>query len=645
MLGQPVAGGVLQFDPEIAVGKLEPEFAHQLVDDQPHGVHLERLEDDPGVDPVAELRREQTLDGRLRGGLGGELRAVAETHRLRRQLPAAGVRRHDQDDVPEVRLAAVVVGQGGVVHDLEQDVVDVRVGLLDFVQQQDRVRRAANRVGQQAALVEADVARRRADQPRHGVLLHVLAHVEAGKRDAEHLGELAGEFRLADPGGTREEEAADRPLQGSETGATQLHGRRDRADRLVLAEDDRLELLLQVEEGVPVVAGDGLLGNLRHRGDDPLHVDRVEDALALLRRHQAVRGAGLVDEVDRLVGQAAVEQVAGREVGGGVERFVRVLDLVVLLVAVAQAAQDLRRLLDRRFLDLDHLEAAGERAVAVERTLVLGVGGRADAAQLAGGEARLQDVRGIERAGGHRAGADDRVDLVDEQDVIGLGDDPVDHRLQALLEVASVARAREQGAHVKRVDSHLREKFRHVLFVDRQRKPLDDRRLADPRIADQDRVVLAPAGQRLAEHPDFVEPPDQRIDRSLGGSLVQVGGELLQRVLDLFLLLAVGVWLDMLWCGKAAALLDRAVGEVADDVEALDVLALEQVDRLGFLLAHQRCDHRAGVQFALAGAVGVHGRPFDDAPERDRLLGRRFVFVAGLRAVLGASVLSAVHLG
>ena len=154
----------------------------------------------------------------------------------------------------EVRLAAVVVGQGGVIHHLEQDVVDVRVRLFDFVQEQDRVGGAADRVGQQSALIEADVARRGADQPGDGVLLHVLAHVEAGEGDAEHLGELARQFRLADSGGAREQEAADRPLQGTETRAPQLDRGGDRANRLVLAEDHGLEFLFQVGESVPVVA-------------------------------------------------------------------------------------------------------------------------------------------------------------------------------------------------------------------------------------------------------------------------------------------------------------------------------------------------------------------------------------------------------
>ena len=57
--------------------------------------------------------------------------------------------------------------------DLEQDVEDIRVGLLDLVEQQHRVRLAAHGLGQLAALVVADVAG--ASQPDGDrMLLHVL---------------------------------------------------------------------------------------------------------------------------------------------------------------------------------------------------------------------------------------------------------------------------------------------------------------------------------------------------------------------------------------------------------------------------------------------------------------------------------------
>jgi len=47
------------------------------------------------------------------------------------------------------------------------------------------MRMLVDAVGQQAALVEADIARGRADQARHGMALHIFRHVEADQFDAQ----------------------------------------------------------------------------------------------------------------------------------------------------------------------------------------------------------------------------------------------------------------------------------------------------------------------------------------------------------------------------------------------------------------------------------------------------------------------------
>src|SRR3712207_8626371 len=52
-----------------------------------------------------------------------------------RDLGRADVRGHDHDRVAEVDLAALGVRQLPVLQDLEQDVEDVRVCLLDLVEQ------------------------------------------------------------------------------------------------------------------------------------------------------------------------------------------------------------------------------------------------------------------------------------------------------------------------------------------------------------------------------------------------------------------------------------------------------------------------------------------------------------------------------
>ena len=98
---------------------------------------------------------------------------------------------------------AVVVGERAVVHHLEEHVEHVGVRLLDLVEQEHRVRRLGDRVGQSPPRSKPDVAGRRADEPRDGVPLPVLAHVEADELDAQRLGELLGELGLADAGRAR----------------------------------------------------------------------------------------------------------------------------------------------------------------------------------------------------------------------------------------------------------------------------------------------------------------------------------------------------------------------------------------------------------------------------------------------------------
>ena len=89
-----------------------------------------------------------------------------------------GVRGHDDDHVPEIHLLAVVVRQLPVVHHLEEDVEQVRMRLLDLVEQEHAMRMLVHPVGQQPALVEPDIAGRRADKAADGVALHILGHVE-----------------------------------------------------------------------------------------------------------------------------------------------------------------------------------------------------------------------------------------------------------------------------------------------------------------------------------------------------------------------------------------------------------------------------------------------------------------------------------
>ncbi len=151
-------------------------------------------------------------------------------------------------------------------------------------------------------------------------------------------------------------------------------------------------------------------------------------------------------------------------------------------------------------------------------------------AQLAAGEHRLQQVGGVDRALGG-AGADDRVQLVDEEDDLALGGlDLLEHGLEPLLELAAVLGAGEQGADVERDQAPVAERLGHVAGDDPLREALDDRGLADAGVADQHGVVLGPPREHLDHAPDLLVAADDRVELAGLGLLGQVAAELLERL-------------------------------------------------------------------------------------------------------------------
>ena len=206
------------------------------------------------------------------------------------------------------------------------------------------------------------------------------------------------------------------------------------------------------------------------------------------------------------------------------------------------------------------------------------------------------------------------MDLVDEQDgallVLQFGH----HRLQPLLEVAAIARAGQQRAHVQRVDGGARQHLRHVALDDALGQALGDRGLADAGIADIQRVVLGAAAQDLDGPLDLRLAADQRIDLPGHRLLVQVHAVVRQRVLvapvRLFLALLLLMRLRLAagalhrTLRRAARRLGDAVADEIHRVEPRHVLQLQEIDRVAFALGEQRHQHiRAG---HLVAAGGLH---------------------------------------
>ena len=260
------------------------------------------------------------------------VREVEAERLVLRDRRRADVRRHDHDHVPEVDLAALRVGQLPVLEDLQEDVEDVRVRLLDLVEEHDRVRLAAHGLGELAALVVADVAGRRADQPRDRVLLHVLGHVDLDHRvlvAEQELGERARELGLPHARRAEEDERAGRPLRILDPGAGAADRLRDGDDRRVLADHALVQLVLHADQLLRLG-----LGELEDRDARP-HRDDVGDlVLADLRLLDLLLAAPLLLELALLLRQLAL-LVAQR--GGLLELLA--LDRVLLVLADASRSR------------------------------------------------------------------------------------------------------------------------------------------------------------------------------------------------------------------------------------------------------------------------------------------------------------------
>ena len=240
-------------------------------------------------------------------------------------------------------------------------------------------------------------------------------------------------------------------------------------------------------------------------------------------------GTGLVDKVDGLIGQEAVLNVAVGEVRGGLDSTLCVTHMVVLLVARLERGQDLDRVLDARLLDIDCLEATLKGRILGEVLAELLGRGGADDLEGTACENGLEHGARIDRTLS-RAGTDDGVHLVDKQDnVVGFGR-LLDHVLETLLELAAILGARNKTRQVECPDILVHEVLGHVAGGNLLSQALDDGCLAHAGITQDKRVVLGAARKDLHHALDFLFATDHGIELAVARLLCEVGGELLERV-------------------------------------------------------------------------------------------------------------------
>jgi hypothetical protein len=111
---------------------------------------------------------------------------------------------------------------------------------------------------------------------------------------------------------------------------------------------------------------------------------------------------------------------------------------------------------------------------------------------------------------------------------------PTENGLQPLLELAAVLRAGYERAHIERDDALVFQTFWNVTANDAARKSFDDRRLADTRLADEDRIVLGAAREDLDHAADFLVAADHGIELALFRELSEIAAVTLERLIRAF---------------------------------------------------------------------------------------------------------------
>ena len=193
-----------------------------------------------------------------------------------------------------------------------------------------------------------------------------------------------------------------------------------------------------------------------------------------------------------------------------------------------QAFEDLDGFRNRWFSDIDFLKATCQRVIFLEDAAVFRVSRRPDAFELTGRQRRLQEIGRIERPARSRARANEGMNFIDEQNGVRVIHQLLQHRFQALLEIAAIFCAGEQCAHVERIDLRLGEDVRDLAVNHALGQAFGNGGLAHASFTDEQWIILAATAEDLDHALKLFVTPDQRIDLAIDGHLVEVLRETLQ---------------------------------------------------------------------------------------------------------------------
>src|SRR5687768_3618893 len=166
------------------------------------------------------------------------------------------------------------------------------------------------------------------------------------------------------------------------------------------------------------------------------------------------------------------------------------------LVAFGNSLYDRDRLLFARRQDPNSLKTPFESPVFLDRFAELAWRSGPNALDLTARKSRLEYIRRVECALGG-PGTDERVKLIDKNDMVARFAKLDDDLFQPFFELAAIFGSGDDQRQVERKYSLVLQKCRDLPFRDPLRESLDDGGLTDPRFADQHWIVFREAAKYL----------------------------------------------------------------------------------------------------------------------------------------------------
>ena len=146
---------------------------------------------------------------------------------------------------------------------------------FNLVEQHNRIRLSPNRFRELASLLMPDISRRRSDQTRNGMPLHIFGHIHANHRffvPKERFRERAAQFCFSDAGRTEKQKTANGPIGISESDPAAADSSRNCPHRVALSHHAAGEAFLHLKQPAALIFRDG--GN-RNTGPLGNHLSNV----------------------------------------------------------------------------------------------------------------------------------------------------------------------------------------------------------------------------------------------------------------------------------------------------------------------------------------------------------------------------------